>query len=579
MLILLKWIMVIVHPKTNQITLNENTNMYVINLRRIYKSYEITIFDPEDTGVVKPTIQELPSEINSTFVDLDINIVPLISVGGEIHFFSGHPDIIGNQFNGYNLEKYVFRPDDGTIVLKNAKVGTEYELVHNYDEGRYSNAPSDLFGNFSKYSEDNEAIVLLLERYCLYVYSAGDNGLYCETHAIWHDISDNSKFSYLPLISSGEYNAWKKYNKNKPSNVNLIKNDNCIYFLGGTADRVPDVLSLDSMSLIPAPRHFERLRGEPESAVLANTKDLLKVVPIVDNFRYNEMSSVLVGNDVYLLAITENGKHLLMKYKLDDAAAKPEIVKDIANVLQSAEYYNWTKVSMTYNPESNAIIIASINGTSNGTNEIVSGKFSAAIYYINSDIATTVVEDSTVFANSKVIFPISVPGKSSIVFAGDDGECLKINLITGGMSTVDEFFNDYYVDKRKIGEVSSIRFAKSVSYGNKICFVFAQDSGVIVSEYDFNKDQYETVLTLPDSANYEYPDIFRRNDEIYVTKGINGSNIGIDIFRINNGEIKHALLGSPSSAIIAPMAVSKKGYLYVFGIGRTSDSMFRVLKS
>lgn len=567
----------VVHPKTNQITLNENTNTYVINLRRIYKSYEITIFDPENTGIVNPTIQELPSEINSTFVNLDINVVPLIAVGGEIHFFSGHPDIIGNQFNGYNLEKYVFRPDNETIVLKTAKVGTEYELVHNYDEGRYSNAPSDLFGNISKYSEDNEAIVLLLERYCLYVYSAGDNNLYCETHAIWHDISDNSKFSYLPLISSGEYNAWKKYNKNNPSNINLIKNDNCIYFLGGTADRVPDVLSLDSMSLIPAPRHFERLKGEPESAVLANTDELLKVIPVEDNFRYNEMASVLVGNEVYLLAITAAEEHILMKYKLDDVAAKPELVNILD--LSSEEYHNWKKVSMTYNPESNTIIIATVNGTSPGTLETVSGKFSATVYYINTNHVKNIVEDSTVFANSKIVFPISIPGKSSVVFAGNDGNCLKINLITGGMNSIEEFVNDYYIDKREIGEVSSIRFAKSVSYGNKVCFAFAQDSGVIVSEYNFNENKYKTLLTLPDSANYEYPDIFRRNNEIYVTKGINGSNIGIDVFCINNGEMKHALLGSPSSAIIAPMAVSKKGYLYVFGIGRNSDSILRVLKS
>ena len=559
----------VIHPKTNQITLNENTNMYVINLRRIYKSYQINIFDSENA--INPTVKELSAEINNSFVETDINIVPLISTNDEIHFFSGHPDTTGNQFNGYDLEKYVFRPDAGTIVLKTTKVGTEYELSHNYDEGRYSNAPSDLFGNFSKYSEDNEALVLLLERYCLYIYSSGDSTPYCEIHAIWHNIADSSKFSYIPLISSGEYNAWKKYNKNKPSNVNLIKNDNCIYFLGGTADRVPDVLSLDSMSLIPAPRYFERLKGEPESSVLANTDNLLTVVPVEDNFTYDEMSSVLVGNEMYLLAINngENYKATLMKYELDNAASKPVIVADLTSSLQSTEYYKWNKISMTYVPKANRLVIATINGTSVGTNKTVSGKFSAAVMNLDTGVVNVAVKDSIAFIESKVIYPI-VNG-NVISFCGDNKQGVKIEFLSALNNVTEQRFT---YDIGTESNVDTLRFAKSTNYGNNVYFVVAKNTGVIISDLNHTVN-----ITLPNSVNCEYPDIFRCNNDIYVTKGINGSNLGIDIFKINNGEMKHALLGSPSSGIIAPMAVSKKGYLYVFGIGRSSGSVLRVLKS
>lgn len=567
----------VIHPKTNQITLNENTNAYIINTRRIYKSYEISVFD--DNKEIGLSVVELSSEINSKFVELDINIVPLISLKNEIHFFSGHPDTTGNQFNGYNLEKYVFDFTNNTVTLKTTKIGTEYELSHNYDEGKYSNAPSDLFGNFSSYSEDEEALVLLLERYCLYIYSSGINILYCEIHAVYHNITDNAKFSYLPLISSGEYNAWKKYGKTKPSNVNLIKNDNCVYFLGGTADRVPDVLSLDSMSLIPAPRYFERLKGTPESAVLANSEEVLKVVPIDDNFTYDEMSSVLVGNRVYLLAINkdEDYKAILMRYEMDNSASKLVVVADLTNVLASNEYKKWNKVSMTYIPGTDVIVFATVNGFNNN-NESVSGKFSAIAYNFANNTYSSIISDDTVFANSKVIYPFYLPGKTSVVFVSDTNVGYKIDLLASVIN-VSTLTDSVYGFTNLSEEVNTLRFAKSVNYGNKVFFAVAKNNKVELTELEVKTGINKSIISLPNSANYEYPDIFRCNDDIYLTKGINGSNIGIDIFKINNGKMQHALLGSPSSAIIAPMAVSKKGNLYVFGFGRTSESVLRVLES
>lgn len=570
----------IVHPKTSVISLNPNTEMYVINTQRVYESYKFTVAVANDQ--VTLSFEKMPAAFNERFVNIDINIVPVIHHNGEIQFFSGHPDTTNNEFNGYYLEKYVFTPATGDVVLKNLKVGTEYELVHNYDEGRFSNAPADLFGNISVYSEKYECIILLLERYVLYAYSAGENVFYSEIHGIYHNIGDSTKYSHIPLITSGDYSAWRKYNKNKPSNVSMFHIDNYIFFVGGATNRVADVMSLDSMSLIPAPRFYERLHGTPESAVLGNMKDVLNVVPIDDAWTYDELSSVLVNNEMYLLAINTGVNHraVLMKYELDNVSAKPVIVDDLTSKLwtdTAEELVDWTKVVMTYVPGTNYIVLSTNNGINNGT-AVEGSTFVATAYNFVTREARRIIEFGSLLSSqlgTGLIFPhcVSNDNEHSLTFFGNTAS-IKVTFLGN-------IINTEYRTTTLEGAQSSLNICKVVKAVNcGIDTYFAYNDGTSVVVKKTNGSVLEDVATIPGSANYAYPDIFARNNEIFVTKGINGADIGIDIFKIDAaGNMTHALLNTPSCAIIAPIAVSKKNNLYVFGIGRTSNSILRVLQS
>ena len=333
----------IIHPKSSVITYNPDTNLWAINTRRIYKSYRIDVFvDQNDVLGVYP--HELDESINSTFTNMDINVVPLIKdkrEGGshnwcDIYFFSGHPKYIDDSFKGYYLEEYKFTANFNKTVsvqLINKSCGQEYELVSLYD-GTSIDAPNDLFGNISFYTEEKEAtenleaIVYCLSKFIFYISLIGSGSeLYTEMHAVYHDIADSSKYAHPPLLSSGDWEAWKTYKKNIPSNVNLFKVDNFIYFVGGT-NRSADILSLDSMSLIPAPRMTPRKIGVPESAVI-NDDNL--GISFINEKKPNDLVSCYIGNTLYFVVTIGDGDDYVetdvYKFIMDDPSYdKPKLI-------------------------------------------------------------------------------------------------------------------------------------------------------------------------------------------------------------------------------------------------------------
>lgn len=564
----------IIHPKTNVISRNENTESYVINTKRVYKSYRIDVFSGD---TLAPTVTELPAEINNVFVNIDINIVPIIQNNGKIIFFSGHPDTTNNDFNGYYLEKYIFDPVNETVSLNNFKCGTEYELVSSYNEGKFADAPADLFGNFSFYTQTNEACVFCLERFVIYILSPTEASLYTETHAIYHNINDSALFAHPPLISSGDFGAWKKYNKIKPSNINLLKIDNYIYFIGGTTARIGDVLSLDSMSLIPAPRYFERLRGVPESSALADSKEVLEHIAIEDNFTYKAMSSCKIKNTMYFIVTDTDNRQFLMKYTMDDPSAKPILVARIDEAFGGSTY-RLSNIVMVPVKDLNVIVFASINAMNLSNNENEIGKIWISAYNLNDDTIANIVEGSERFSNDKAIYSFS-PETAVVDFVSDSNIGIRIKVLGGIIST--EYINvGTYQFNSLANKIANLKLIKSVEYGKVTYFATPKNDSVDVEKLDLETKTVSVIKSLPDSGNYEYPDIFRRDNVIYVTKGINGALADNNIYSIgSNGEFKHALLGFPANNLKTPFAISRKNNLYVFGIDSVEPVILRVLKS
>lgn len=547
----------IAHPKASVIGKNEDTGLYVMSNKRINKTYIITFEKDQQTGFINHNLGYLSEDEESKLPSSDINLVALVNDTKEkkIHFFSCVPQVIQSEYKGYVLTRYILDTETDTLSSNNESVlcGTELELSSLYSDGRFSDVQNDLFTNISVYSEYKESIIYCLDKFILYINSL-DNTIYTEFHAIYHNISNGA--SHSPLLSNGDFSAWRKYNK-KPSNTIILHIGNLLGFIGGDTVRVTDYLSLDSMSLIPAPRYFERKKGIEESSVISgNIKDVLNVVPLEGKFKYDKIATCRNDNTVYIVANPiESSRIILMKYELDDPSAKPIVIKT---------FYN-----------SNAIGIFDLNILFNNDTVYISvitaeqQRMNIIVYHLNNDNVDYFNLDIT--NRTKNIYAF-VDGTSVYYMNYDNG--IKLTEYGGNVSQTvmtDNIFN------LPDNDVIRLKIMKSVSFKNKKYFnVYNVDEDNRIDMLDMSNNTYSTLCIIPNSKGSLFGDISNVDNTLYFTKGSIGNTGTNDIYKLNldDNSLKRALVNNDVSEY-NPVIVSRKNKLYSFG----SNGTFRVLIS
>lgn len=563
------------HPKASVITLNEDSGLHVMNTRRIYKTFIINVNDLSVSYLNEDEEIKLPTS--------DLNIVPLTNDVNKIHLFTGSPKIEQNEYKGYVLKRYILDTTNDTIIdVTEAISGLEYELSSLYDNGKFADVQNDLFANISVYSEYRESIIYCLDKFILYINSL-DNLIYNEFHAISHAIGNNTLASHPPLLSSGDFSAWKKYNK-KPINTIILHVGNYIAFVGGDTVRVADYLSLDSMSLIPASRYFERKKGvENSSIVIENLDKTFNIVPIDDSFEYDELSSCRINNDIYLLANVNifegERKTLLLKFEMDNSSSKPVIVKDLTQLLIDRSNYDKPyKVNMV--AIGNKIFFSFINTI--GTNRTLSNTyFNVVGYDIDGDTISYPITHSSFFADNESTYIYPICSNDVIYYVDDAGDGFGIT-INGNIIDVSNISNKFNITKQT-KEYSDIKILKSITLGCKTYFYIPNKTNNRIDVLDSKTNTYKTGFVVPNSSNCIDGDIYHVDNTIYFTKGKCGNIITPDIYSVDlmssdKNEIKRAILSHPSSEY-NPVIVSRKNEVYLFGLNIDTKYLFRLMKS
>lgn len=567
----------VIHPKASIVTKNADTGGYTYQEKIINSSYKFTFNETEKSVDVSTLDNSFENNLPS-----DISIVPFIFDKNKVHYFSASPDLSNSTYNNYKLKKYLINFDDLSVTTSEITFGTEEEFASQYASGNFTDAPNDLFKDISIYSEGNECIIFLLSRFILYIYS-NDAITVTEMHAVYHNIGKSA--AHLPLITTGTYESWKKYNKNVSNNLYMIRIKNYVVFIGGDTGRVPEYLSLDSMSLIPAPSFYERELKNSNSSVLSNTDSLINVVPD-DSFEYDELATCRSGNTVYMIAFIKSElKAYLMEYKLNDPLRKPRIIKDITSTItvnRKILHY----VDMQYLEEVNVLLIASVNSISLTDKTVNDTLFNVIAYNIENGNVSSIITESDKFANSKMIYPI-ISSKNIIEYVSDKNIGYKISILSGIVSFED--INSGYSLTDLSETVNSLSFAKGINSYSKSFFIVNKINSTDIECIDIDSKKNVISYSIPNSKNYTNGDIFKSGNYIYATKGANGSIIGNDIFKFdistlvteNGGEnsVKHALLDSSSSRFLAPMAISKSKELVIFGLARPEKSVLKVFYS
>jgi len=538
----------IVHPKASVINKNEDTGLYVMSNKRINKTYIIT-FEESRLDIV--SIDNLTEDEESKLPSSDINLVALVNDTKEkkIHLFSCVPQVIQSEYKGYVLTRYILDTETDTILSNNESVlcGTELELSSLYSNGRFSDVQNDLFTNISIYSEYKESIIYCLDNFILYINSL-DNIIYTEFHAIYHDIGNGA--SHAPLLSNGDFSAWRKYNK-KPSNTTILHIGNLLGFVGGDTVRVTDYLSLDSMSLIPAPRYFERKKGiEASSVISGNMKDVLNIIPIEGKFKYDKIATCRNKNTVYLAVNSiDTSRIILMKYELDDPSAKPIVIKTFENT--------------------NSVIILDLNILFNNNSLYISTitqvrqQMDIIVYKLEDDNAeyfslniVNGTKNIYAFINNNDVYYMNY--NNGIKLALNDGNISQIAITDNIFNLPDD-------------DVINSKIIKSVSFKNKKYFnVYNVNKDNRIDVLDMSDNSYSTLYTIPNSKDSLFGDIINVDNILYFTKGSIGNANTNDIYKLdlNDNNLKRALINNDISEY-NPIIISRKNKLYSFGSNGT----------
>lgn len=556
----------IVHPKATIIAKNNNTGVWTSKEERKYYVYKIDI---TDDAITASTLDE---DISNAFPSSDVTIIPTSVLNGKIYYYSATPSLANSKYNGYVCTQSVFDTVNNKVTSQTIAICNETEISNDFADDNYINARSDLFSDASVITMGNESLIYCYGSIAIYIYNT-EEVLFAESHKLSHTVSGAN---YLPLLSKGEFDAWKKYNKNDSSKTKLVKLKNYVVFLNGDTCRVSDYLSLDTMSLIPAPMFDERLTGIIDSSILGGHTDDLKVT-VSDNFVYEELTSCLVGNEVYLLVTAINDstyKYLLLKYELDGPSGQIEVVKDITNNIGANSP---TKIVLSTISSSKFIILFK---DSTGYN----------CYQYNTEYNTlnSVFTGDNLFAGSKVIYPIVVDS-STLYVLSDLNKGYKISLIGDNSSTITSVVpNAELTDLSKVCENNEPHILKNGVIGNYNFYIVPESDGEKIVEIDTSASILKTkeIYSVPSSKGFTYADVFAKDNYLYFTRGKNGSLLSTEIFKLNtndlsnaNFDIQHAVLSSGSSSIVAPFAISRRNNLYIFGLGRSAGSILKVLKS
>lgn len=543
----------VIKPAIRSISRNENDS-FTSSQYRLNKIIKINIptFESEVYD-----IENLPQ----TLIDLDCNVVPLSKDQNSIWFAMGVRDSLGDIFNGYNITQIDFDGETGNIT----SYSTQDDVCSNELKAYVGNHPEtvtkDAFENFSLFYEYNEALVFCNAKFVFYLSRTYK---VTQIHALHHSMVEG-EYTYSPLISSGEFNAIQRYNF-KPENTIMIHSGNNIAFIGGKSSRVPFYLSLDTMSLIPSPRYFERILGNKNSSVLREKDRPLKIVPRCTN-KFTELSTCRLGKCIYILASNAyTNSRVLLKKELDRSSSKITLVKNLTEVLKN--YYKFTILSVGSNIYI-APYITFAEGTTlpNSLDNLVYFKYNT----LDSTINKTTISSETFNVSNETI--LMYTRRNSLFFTNSE------NTIE-----IDNDYGSYTVSSSNIGEIdttadyiiSGITLRNnnvfSIPNAGKISIVCLKGDNSLIVSHDIITSKAYNNSQIVYCGKYVYVSIGSSDNnysdnELYKFKAEN-------LIYENNGikSASHILLDSGTSLFNSPFTVSRKNIITIFGKPYVNDN-------
>ena len=515
----------------------------------------------------------------------NFTIIPLKAYDNNIYCIFSVSSGAGSSFEGY----YIFYAhyDIRTKTFKGHQciLKSEKELLAN---GKATSSFQDLFSKpFSMYNEYNETIFYCLDTFVLYTFV---NTPYAEFHSIYHNLR-YSVSDHASLLAVGDYNAWVRNGKT-PNNVSMIHVGNYLVFYGGTSDRVYGYFSLDTLSMIPAPRYSDR-DGLSSNTSIANGREL-KVVSTKNNF-VGEVSGCRVGNYEYLLSVKTTASHgeykaFILRHEYDSPSAKIEVIAEVSSILHTQrfeELSNFTLISCG----SYVYAIPTVGYISNLKQSI--SQHLSIFAFNTSTLEFSCILNDDVIANG--IPSLLVYKKDNNVFVETKDVIRKISetnvfTVTNTTPILQESYDGLY-------GVSCIR---GETIGKYLFMIIPElDSGLSLKRYNFETDVLETVYDIPNSTNFNDSECFVSGFNFYVSKGKNDENPSHELYRFSIGEICKAHLNDikygqlvyktrsdlPIAKGFVPYAISRLGNIYVYGRGifnstsKLSDIQLEVFSS
>lgn len=497
----------------------------------------------------------------------NFTIIPLKEYDDKIYCIFSVSKGANFSFEGYHIFYAYY--DVHTSSFKEIKhiLKNEKELLSN---GKATSLFQDLFSKpFSMYNEYNEAIFYCIDTFILYTFV---NSPYAEFHSVYHNLR-SSMSDHAPLLPLGDYNAWTRNGKT-PNNVSFVHIGNYLVFYGGTSDRVYGYFSLDTLSMIPAPRYSDR-DGQSSNTSISNGREL-KVVSTKNNF-VGEVCGCRVGNYEYLLSVKTTASHgeykaFVLRHEYDSPSAKIEVIAEVSSILHTQrfeELSNFTLIAC-----GSYIYAIPTVGYISGLKQVISQHLSIFAFNISSLDFSCILSDDIIANGIPSLF---VYKKDNNVFVETKDVIRKIsetNVFTVTNST--PIFQEYY--DRMYG-VSCIR---GETIGKYLFAVIPEDnSGLSLKRYNFETGVIETIYDIPNSVNFNDSECFISGFDLYVSKGKNDENPSHDLYRFSIGEICKTRLSDikygqmvyktrsdlPIAKGFVPFAISRLGNMYVYGRG------------
>ncbi len=527
--------------------------------------------DPTDNQVLASNAFCVDSD--STLLGLldgenaNFTIIPLKAYDNKICCIFSVSKGANSSFEGYHIFYAYYDVQTSSFKGIQNRLQKEKELLSN---GKATSSYQDLFSKpFSMYNEYNEAIFYCIDTFILYTLV---NYPYAEFHSVYHNLRA-SESDHAPLLAIGDYNAWVRNGKT-PSNVSMIHIGNYLVFYGGTSDRVYGYFSLDTLSMIPAPRYSDR-DGLSSNTSISNGREL-QVVSTKNNF-VGEVSGCRVGNYEYLLSVKTTASHgeykaFILRHEYDSPSSKLEVVAEVSSILHAQRFQelsNFTLVS-----SGSYIYAIPTIGYISGLKQIISQHLS--IFAFN----TSSLEFSCILSDD--VIPNGIP--SILVYSKDDDVFVEtkdvirkvsetnVYTVTNSTPILQDYYDSTYGSSCIRGELIG-----------KYLFIVVPElnSGLSLKRYNFETSEIETVYDIPNSLNFNDSECFVSGFNFYVSKGKNDENPSYELYRFSIGEICKSRLSDikygqmvyktrsdlPLAKGFVPFAISRLGNIYIYGRG------------
>lgn len=511
---------------------------------------------------------------DSTIVDkylggenTNFTIIPIKAHDDKIYCIFSVSKGSSSSFEGYYIFYAYF--DTKTNTFNNLKyiLKNEKELISN---GKATYSYQDLFSKpFSMYSEYNEAIFYCLDMFILYTFV---NTPYAEFHSVYHNLRE-SESEHAPLLAVGDYNAWIRNGKT-PSSTSMIHIGNYLVFYGGTSDRVYGYFSLDTLSMIPAPRYSDR-DGLSANTSISNGREL-QVVSTKNNF-VGEVSGCRVGNYEYLLSVKTTASHgeykaFILRHEYDSPSSKLEVVADVSSILHTQrfqEFSNFTLIS-----SGSYIYAIPTIGYISGLKQAISQHLSIFAFNTSSLEFSCILSDDVIPNGIPSIFVYSKDGNVFVETKDVIRKVseTKVDVVTNSTPILQDYYDIMYGTSCIRGELIG-----------KYLFIVVPElnSGLSLKRYNFETSEIETVYDIPDSLNFNDSECFISGFNFYISKGKNDENPSYELYRFSIGEICKSNLSDikygqlvyktrsdlPLAKGFVPFAISRLGNIYIYGRG------------